>query len=51
MIEVYTIFTLAKKDVSLSGGRIYYFPQLNGTFGGLGDISAFTPIIFVKEDY
>lgn len=51
MIRVYSIFSLIKDDVKFTEGKIYFFPPLNGTFGSLGTISGFTPIIFVKEDY
>ena len=49
-MRVYTIFSLAKENTPLKNGRIYFFPPLDGTFGGLGTISALIPIIFVEED-
>lgn len=51
MIEVYTIFSAIKDDVSFTDGKIYFFPSLNGSISFGGYMSALTPIIFVKKDY
>ena len=51
MIKVYTIFSLARNDGSLAEGTLYFYPPLNGAFGGFWETSAITPIIFVKKDY
>ena len=51
MIRVYSIFSLVMDDISFKEGKIYFFPPLNGTFGGLGEASGFIPILFVDKDY
>ena len=51
MIRVYTLYNFAKNDVRFNDGKIYFFPSLNGSIGYGGNISALTPILFVKEDY
>ena len=50
MTKVYTIFSLLTEDVPRDFDKMYFYPNLNGTSDFMGNISNFTPILFVKKD-
>ena len=49
MMEIYTIFSLATDNVRFTDGRIFFYPNLNGSVYAGGYISGLSPVLFLKD--